>query len=125
MTYDKPSPSPQRLPPWYCRKRVVLEIDAPFARFLHPSKVIQGKWPNDWKVRKCPGAIITGKGMHNVSCKQQICYEVCIPKIDDGIIFKLVMCNFSVITEGPPQQLPHLRGCAFQLPFWERSQLFQ
>ena len=76
-------------------------VGAPFARFLHPSKVIQTKWPNDWKVRKCSGALIVGKGMHNVSRKMQLCYELRLPEFDDGTIFHIVVCNFSIITEGP------------------------
>ena len=76
-------------------------IGAPFALFLHPSKVIQTKWPNDWKVWKCSSALIVGKGMHNVSHKMQLCYKVHLSKFDDGTIFHIVVCNFSFITKDP------------------------
>ncbi len=55
-----------------------------------PLKTIQNKWPNDWKVWKCEGAIITSKGMHSNSRRMQLVH---IPDIDDGTVFHIVVCK--------------------------------
>ena len=54
-------------------------VGSPFAKFLHPSNLIRAKWPNEYKTRQCQGVVITGKGMHNVSRRQQLCYEYRVP----------------------------------------------
>ena len=74
---------------------------SPFAKFLHPSDLIRARWPNDWKSRQCAGARITGKGMHNVSRKSQLCYECILPEYDDTTTFHIVCCNFKVLVVGP------------------------
>lgn len=42
--------------------------------------------------------VVTGKGIHQVNRKDQLCYEVRIPEIDDGTIFHISCSNFRVDT---------------------------
>ncbi len=65
------------------------------ARFFHPSEKIREQWPNNNK-RKLTNVLIIGEGKRIVNRKEQWCYIVCIPKIDDGSEFHILKFNFSV-----------------------------
>ena len=40
--------------------------------------------------------------MHNVSRREQMCYECRVPEYgDDSVVFHIVCCNFKVSVEGP------------------------
>lgn len=70
------------------------------ARFFHPSKKIREQWPNNEK-RRLTGVLVTGEGMRHVNKKEQMCYLVRIPEIDDGTIFHIVKKNFKVDVAPP------------------------
>ena len=65
------------------------------ARFFHPSDKIRAKWPNDNK-RQLVNVLVIGEGQRFVNRKNQWCYIVRIPEIDDGSEFHIVMLNFTV-----------------------------
>jgi hypothetical protein len=69
------------------------------ARFFHPSQKIREKWPQKDK-RRLTGVLVTGEGIWRVQHKNQMCYLVQIPKINNGTIFHIVKKNFKV--ESPP-----------------------
>ena len=70
------------------------------ARFFHPSANIRARWPNEHKSLRIHDVLITGKGMHRVNRKDQLCYECRINEIDDGTVFHIVTNNFKIETEG-------------------------
>lgn len=70
-------------------------LGADKARFFHPSKRIWEQWPNDNK-RELSNVLDIGKGKRIVNRKEQWCYNVRIPEIDDGSEFHIVKFNFSV-----------------------------
>ena len=75
------------------------------ARFFHPSAHIRAKWPNDYQRKRLTNVLITGKGMHRVNRKDQLCYECRIPEIDadlldEPITFHIVCNNFRVDRAG-------------------------
>jgi hypothetical protein len=74
------------------------------ARFFHPSAKIREPWPNDDK-RELTNVLVTGKGQRIVNRKEQWCYIVRIPEIDDGTEFHIVKFNFSV-TRAPEMPFP-------------------
>ncbi len=74
---------------------------SPFMRFIHPTRLIQAKWPNTWKQHQSIGAVICGKGMKNVSCCNQMCYEIHLTVYGEDQVFHIVCCNFKVLVEGP------------------------
>lgn len=81
------------------RKRAGIgAVGSVVARFFHPSAVIRARWPNDHQQQRLTGCVVTGKAPHNVNRKNQMCYEVRIPSIDDGTIFHVVCSNFRVGT---------------------------
>ena len=53
------------------------------ARFFLPSDKIRAKWPLDNK-RELNNVLIIGKGQRKVNKKDQWCYIVRIPGIDNG-----------------------------------------
>ena len=65
------------------------------ARFFHPSDKIRAKWPNDNK-RQLVNVLVIGEGQRFVNRKNQWCYIVRIPEIDDGSEFHIVKFNFTV-----------------------------
>ena len=65
------------------------------ARFFHPSDKIRAKWPNDNK-RQLVNVLVIGEGQRIVNRKNQWCYIVRIPEIDDGSEFHIVKFNFTV-----------------------------
>ena len=67
------------------------------ARFFHPSAKIREKWPNDIK-RELTNVLIIGQGQFIVNRKEQWCYIVRIPEIDNGSEFHIVKFNFLVTT---------------------------
>ena len=67
------------------------------ARFFHPSAKIREKWPNEDK-RELTNVLVIGEGKRMVNRKEQWCYIVRIPEIDDGTEFHIVKFNFSVRT---------------------------
>ena len=67
------------------------------ARFFHPSAKIRQKWPNNIK-HELTNVLIIGQGQFIVNRKEQWCYIVRIPEIDDGSEFHIVKFNFSVTT---------------------------
>ena len=73
---------------------------SPFVRFIHPTRLIQAKWPNTWKQHQSIGAVICGKGMKNVSCCDQMCYEIHLAVYGEDQVFHIVCCNFKVLVEG-------------------------
>jgi hypothetical protein len=56
------------------------------ARFFHPSDKIRVKWPQDNK-RLLENVLIIGEGQRRVNKKDQWCYIVRIPKINNGSEF--------------------------------------
>ena len=74
------------------------------ARFFHPSDKIWAKWPNDNK-RQLVNVLVIGEGQRFVNRKNQWCYIVRIPEIDDGSEFHIVKFNFSV-TQAPETPFP-------------------
>jgi hypothetical protein len=66
------------------------------ARFFHPSAKIREKWPQN---NKCClfGVLVMGEGIRRVQHKNQMCYLVRIPEIDDSTIFHIVKMNFKVL----------------------------
>ncbi len=52
------------------------------------------QWPNNDK-RKLTNVLVIGEGKRIVNRKEQWCYIVCIPEIDDGSEFHIVKFNFS------------------------------
>jgi hypothetical protein len=70
------------------------------AHFFHPNANIRAKWPNEYQKKQLTGVVITGKGSHCVTCKDQFCYECWIPEIDDRTIFHAVVNNFCVDQAG-------------------------
>jgi len=79
------------------------------ARFFHPSARIREQWPNDNK-RELKNVLVIGEGKRMVNRKEQWCYLVRIPKIDDGTEFHIVKFNFSV-TEAPETPFPGKQNC--------------
>ena len=69
------------------------------ARFFHPSAKIREKWPQNDK-RRLFGVLVMGEGIRRVQHKDQMCYLVCIPEIDDSTIFHIVKRNLRI--ESPP-----------------------
>ncbi len=65
------------------------------ARFFHPSDKIRGKWPQDNKLQ-LENVLVIGEGMRIVNKRNQWCYLVRIPEIDDGSVFHIVKFNFMV-----------------------------
>jgi hypothetical protein len=65
------------------------------AWFFHPSKPIRNRWPHDQK-RHLTGVLVTGKAVHKISKKDQMCYKVRIMEINDGTEFFIVKKNFKV-----------------------------
>jgi hypothetical protein len=65
------------------------------ARFFHPSERIREQWPNN---NKCElmNVLVIGEGKRIVNRKEQWCYIVRIPEIDDGSEFHIVKFNFLV-----------------------------
>jgi hypothetical protein len=63
------------------------------ARFFHPSKKIREKWPHD-EEKHLNGVLVVGEGMKHVNKKENMCYLVCIAKIDDGTTFHIIKKNF-------------------------------
>ena len=53
------------------------------ARFFHLSERIREQWPNDNK-RELTNVLVISEGKRIVNRKEQWCYIVRIPKIDDG-----------------------------------------
>ena len=70
------------------------------ARFFHPSQNIRDKWPNQHRTIQLEDVLVVGKAIHRVSRKDQLCYEVRIPEIDDSTIFIICCGNFKVDVEG-------------------------
>ena len=70
-------------------------LGAAKARFFHPSEKIRAKWPNDNK-RQLTNVLVIGEGKRIVNRREQWCYIVRIPEIDDGSEFHIVKFNFSV-----------------------------
>jgi hypothetical protein len=70
-------------------------VGSAMARFFHPSKPIRNRCPHD---QKCclTGVLVTGKAVHKISKKDQMCYKVCIMEINDGTKFFIVKKNFKV-----------------------------
>mgnify|MGYP006167120049 CR=1 FL=1 len=66
------------------------------ARFFHPSAKIREKWPQNDK-RRLFGVLVTGEGIRRVQHKDQNCYLVRIPEIDDSTIFHIVKKNFKIL----------------------------
>ena len=66
------------------------------ARFFHPSAKIREKWPQNDK-RRLFGVLVMGEGIRKVQHKNQMCYLVRIPEIDDSTIFHIVKKNFKVL----------------------------
>ena len=66
-------------------------------RFFHPSAKIREKWPQNDK-RRLFGVLVTGEGIRKVQHKNQMCYLVRIPEIDDSTIFHIVKKNFKVLS---------------------------
>ena len=67
------------------------------ARFFHPSERIRAQWPNDYK-RNLTRVLVIGEGKRTVNRREQWCYIVRIPEIDDGTEFHIVKSNFLVTT---------------------------
>ncbi len=67
------------------------------AQFFHPSAKIREKWPQHDKCRLF-GVLVTGKGVRKVQHKNQMCYLVHIPEINDSTIFHIVKKNFKVLS---------------------------
>ena len=65
------------------------------ARFFHPSDKIRAKWPNENK-RQLVNVLVIGEGQRFVNRKNQWCYIVRIPEIDDGSEFHIVKKSFMV-----------------------------
>ncbi len=65
------------------------------ARFFHPSDKIRAKWPNDNK-RQLVNVLVIGEGQRFVNRKNQWCYIVRIPEINDGSEFHIVKFNFTM-----------------------------
>ncbi len=65
------------------------------AQFFHPIDKIRGKWPQDNK-RQLENVLIIGKGMRIINKRNQWCYLVHIPKINNGSVFHIVKFNFTV-----------------------------
>jgi hypothetical protein len=74
-------------------------IGSAMACFFHPSKPIRDKWPQD---NKChlTGVIITGEAKWRVARREQNCYLVRIPEINDDTQFYFVKKNFKI--DQPP-----------------------
>ncbi len=79
------------------------------ARFFHPSAKIREKWPNEDK-RELTNVLVIGEGKRMVNRKEQWCYIVRIPEIDDGTEFHIVKFNFSVRT-APETPFPGEQNC--------------
>ncbi len=75
-------------------------LGSAMACFFHPSKPIRDKWPQDNK-RRLTGVLVTGEAKRRVARRDQDCYLVCIPEIDDGREFHIVKKNFKV-DQAPP-----------------------
>ena len=67
------------------------------ARFFHPGARIRQQWPNDNK-KELTNVLVIGEGKRTVNRREQWCYIVRIPEIDDGTEFHIVKFNFSVTT---------------------------
>jgi hypothetical protein len=67
------------------------------ARFFHPNARIREQWPNDYK-RELTQVLVIGEGQRTVNRREQWCYIVRIPEIDDGTEFHIVKFNFTVTT---------------------------
>jgi len=72
-----------------------------FARFFHPSAGIRTFWSNTWQKHRCLNVLICGKGMHQISRRQQLAYECRIPEIDEDHVWYIACSNFKVEKEGP------------------------
>ena len=75
-------------------------VGSAMARFFHPSQKIRDQWPNDDK-RRLTDVLVTGEATRAVRHKQQLCYLVCIPEIDDGTEFYIVKRNLKIV-QAPP-----------------------
>jgi hypothetical protein len=67
------------------------------ARFFHPSAKIREKWPQNNK-RRLFGVLVTGEGIRRVQHKNQMCYLVRIPEINNSTIFHIVKKNFKILS---------------------------
>lgn len=83
---------------------------SPFARYIHPTRLIQAKWPNTWRQHQCVGAVICGKGVKNVSRREQMCYEIRLADYGEDQVFHIVCSNFKVLIEGPQPFEDEVRG---------------
>jgi hypothetical protein len=66
------------------------------ARFFHLSAKIREKWPQNDK-QGLFGVLVTGEGIRRVQHKDQMCYLVCIPEINNSKIFHIVKKNFKIL----------------------------
>jgi hypothetical protein len=67
------------------------------ARFFHPSARIREQWPTGYK-RELMRLLVICEGKRTVNRKEQWCYIMRIPEIDDGTAFHIVKFNFMVTT---------------------------
>ena len=70
-------------------------VGAGKARFFHPGARIRQQWPNDNK-HELTNVLVIGEGKRMVNRREQWCYIVRIPEVDDGTEFHIVKFNFSV-----------------------------
>ena len=92
------------------------------AWFFHPSAKIREKWPQIDK-RRLFDVLVTGKGIRKVQHKDQMCYLVRIPEINDSTIFHIVKKNFKVLkapavpfeSEAPNVPVPTCPWCPRRL----------
>jgi hypothetical protein len=75
-------------------------ISSAMARFFRPSKMIRNQWLHD-KKRCFTGVLVIGEGVRKVNRKEQMCYIVCIPAIDNGTTFHIVKKVFKVDSAVP------------------------
>ena len=73
-------------------------------QFFNPSDKIREKWPQDnkWQLEN---VLVIGEGMRIVNKRNQWCYLVRIPEIDDGSVFHIVKFNF-MVTVAPEVPFP-------------------
>ena len=65
------------------------------AIFFHPSQHICEKWPNNHRKKRVLEVLLVVKGTHRVNRKDQLCYEIRIPKIN-GTVFHICCGNFNI-----------------------------
>ena len=81
--------------PWRHRRQGICP-----SKILPPQPKIREKWLNNHRTKRVFEVLLVVKGTRRVNCKDKLCYQCRIPKIDNGTVFHIYCANFKI--EGAP-----------------------